>query len=309
MVGIRIDKETQVQIDGLKQKALQKDTFKIYPFNPNFITDYKGYALGMSVAEIDRLHAFRAQNNYANSPEDFQQVTLISDSLLNVIAPYFKFPEWTQKSSKKYSVNSNAPREGLGEVSSVGSERSQKGVLSPERSQKGILFPERSQKGILFPERSQKGILFPERSQKGILFPERSRRGEVKDLNQATVDELRQISGIGEKLSFRIIKFRDRLGGFLVDEQLYDVYGLKPEVIERALRKFTVLKKPKIKKININTASEEELAKLIYIKYEAAQNIVEYRNNNGSITSFDELKEIEGFPSDKIERIVLYLRL
>ena len=259
-VGIRIDEETQTQIDGLKQKALQKDTFKIYPFNPNFITDYKGYALGMSVAEIDKLHAFRAQNNYVNSPEDFQKVTLISDSLLNVIAPYFKFPEWTQKKSKQYLVNRNKE---LGEVSSAGSKPP----------------------------------------------PERSRRGAVKDLNTATAEDLKTISGIGDKLSVRIIKFRKLLGGFLSEEQLQDVYGLKPEVIARVLLVYKVLEKPKIEKINVNTASEEELASLIYIKFELAQNIVEYRNNMGSITSFGELKQIEGFPSEKIERIALYLRL
>ncbi len=259
-VSIRIDGETQAQIDGLKQKALQKDTFKLYPFNPNFITDYKGYALGMSVTEIDRLHAFRAKNKFANSPKDFQRATLISDSLLNVISPYFKFPEWTQKSSKQYSVNSSPPSEGLGEVSSVGFEHS-------------------------------------------------SRRRKVKDLNAATAEDLKTINGIGDKLSARIIKFRKLLGGFLSEEQLRDVYGLKPEVIERVLLTYKVLEKPKIEKININTASEEELAKLVYIKFELAQNIVEYRNNKGSITSFGELKQIEGFPSDKIERIVLYLHL
>ena len=42
--------------------ATKKDT--IYPFNPNFISDYKGYKLGMSIQEIDRLHQYRAQNKY-----------------------------------------------------------------------------------------------------------------------------------------------------------------------------------------------------------------------------------------------------
>ena len=81
------DVATQAKIDALKEKALVKDSIKIYPFNPNFITDYKGYILGMSVPEIDRLHAFRGENKYVNSQEDFQKVTQISDSLLKVISP------------------------------------------------------------------------------------------------------------------------------------------------------------------------------------------------------------------------------
>jgi len=69
-------------------------TSKMYAFNPNFISDFKGYKLGMSVQEIDKLHAFREKDKYVNSAEEFQQVTGVSDSLLHAIAPFFKFPDW-----------------------------------------------------------------------------------------------------------------------------------------------------------------------------------------------------------------------
>ena len=92
----------QNEIDSLKQKvATKKDT--IYPFNPNFITDYKGYKLGLTVAEIDRLNQFRNQNKYVNSPEDFQKVTKVSDEVLNKISPYFKFPDWVTNKSNSTS--------------------------------------------------------------------------------------------------------------------------------------------------------------------------------------------------------------
>ena len=92
----------QNEIDSLKQnRSFKKDT--IYPFNPNFITDYKGYKLGMSVQEIDRLHQFRAQNKYVNSALEFQKVTKVSSDLLQKISPYFKFPDWvTNKSATSY---------------------------------------------------------------------------------------------------------------------------------------------------------------------------------------------------------------
>lgn len=91
----------QQEIDSLKN--IQSQTkFKIYPFNPNFITDYKGYTLGMSVVEIDKLHQFRAKNKFVNSAQEFQKVTGVSDSLLAVLSPYFKFPDWvTQKNTQK----------------------------------------------------------------------------------------------------------------------------------------------------------------------------------------------------------------
>jgi DNA uptake protein ComE-like DNA-binding protein len=88
----------QSKIDEAKLSKYNEKP-KVYLFNPNFISDYKGYKLGMSVQEIDRLLAFRKENKYVNSAEEFQQVTKISDSLLKAIAPLFKFPDWIQNKS------------------------------------------------------------------------------------------------------------------------------------------------------------------------------------------------------------------
>ncbi len=97
----------QSTIDSLKLQK-HETTYKIYPFNPNFITDFKGYKLGMKVEEIDRLLAFRKQGKFANSPEEFQKVTGISDSLLNAISPFFKFPDWVNKKNQvNYSSSSS----------------------------------------------------------------------------------------------------------------------------------------------------------------------------------------------------------
>jgi DNA uptake protein ComE-like DNA-binding protein len=94
----------QSEFETLKEK--QGLTPKIFPFNPNFITDYKGYKLGMTVEEIDRLHAFRKTNRYVNSAEEFQKVTRVSNELLYKIAPYFKFPDWVNQ-KKKYAFKTN----------------------------------------------------------------------------------------------------------------------------------------------------------------------------------------------------------
>lgn len=89
----------QSEIDS--KKLQHKNYFpKVYPFNPNFISDYKGYKLGMSVLEIDRLLAFRKENKFVNSAKEFQNVTKVSDSLLNAIAPYFKFPDWVNRNKE-----------------------------------------------------------------------------------------------------------------------------------------------------------------------------------------------------------------
>lgn len=241
------DNVVQAEIDSLKTISLKKDKVHVYPFNPNFITDFKGYTLGMSVEEIDRLHELRSKDEFVNSAIEFQNVTKVSDSLLKTIAPFFKFPEWTQnKNRKTYNVSTSNYKV------------------------------------------------------KKVIW---------KDLNTATAEDLKKISGIGEKLSARIIKFRDRLGGFLIDDQLSDVYGLEADVVERALKQFKVITKPNIVKINVNTATAEDLAKLIYLQKQVAESIVNYRNLNGSINSLSDLVKIEEFPAERINRIALYLSL
>ncbi len=97
----------QGKIDELKARKADKSA-TIYPFNPNFITDYKGYSLGMTVAEIDRLHKFREKGQWINSAEDFKEVTGVHDTLLAKLSPYFKFPDWV---NNKRQQPKNAERQ------------------------------------------------------------------------------------------------------------------------------------------------------------------------------------------------------
>lgn len=89
-----------------KEAPFQNKTFRIYPFNPNFISDYKAYKFGMTLQEINRLRAYRQRNLYVNSAEEFQQITQVPDSVLRVLRPYFKFPDWViqARKNKLYST-------------------------------------------------------------------------------------------------------------------------------------------------------------------------------------------------------------
>jgi DNA uptake protein ComE-like DNA-binding protein len=99
---------TNKEIDSLQEKidslkALKAKPFKyvIRPFNPSFLTGYKAYTLGLNTTEIDKLLAFRKKGKYINSATQFQKVTGISDSLLKILKPLFKFPDWLVKQQKE----------------------------------------------------------------------------------------------------------------------------------------------------------------------------------------------------------------
>lgn len=234
----------QAVVDSLKSKShAVKPT--IYPFNPNFITDFKGYTLGMSVAEINRLLAYRKQNKFVNSAAEFQAVTKVSDSLLNAISPYFKFPDWV-KNKKEYTTSTTKPT-----------------FSKPEKI-------------------------------------------SIIDINQATKEDLMKVYGIGDKISDRILEYKNKLGAFVSMEQLDDVWGLSPEVIAKLNQSFEVKSTTGIQKININNASIKELSQFPFFKYPLAKEIVVFRSMNGDIKAED-LSKIKGFPVDKIKIIALYL--
>ncbi len=234
----------QAKVDSLK---VEKQNYipKIYPFNPNFITDYKGSKLGMSIEEIDRLLNFRKTNQYVNSASEFQKVTQVSDSLLNAISPYFKFPDWVNKGK----TNNFKP--------------------------------------------------FEKKTEKIIML----------DINLATKEDFIKIYGIGPALSDRILKQKELFGGFVSMKQMNDVWGLSPEVIENLNKYFIVATLPKIKMIDINNSSIKELLLFPYFKYALAKAIVTYRSMNGDFKNFEDLTKINGFPSEKLDIIRLYLYL
>ena len=239
----------QKELDSLRLIEIEKRKPKKYPFNPNFITDYKGYTLGMSSEEIDRLLQYRKEDKWINSAADFKRVTGVSDSLLNELSPYFKFPDWVTNPKPKSN-------------------------FKDYKSENG--------------------------------FSEKSFAQKI-DLNKATEEQLQQVSGIGEALSKRIVTYREKLGGFSNDVQLYGVYGLDVSVVQRTLNLFTVKSAKGILKINVNTASASDISTVPGVSFELAKKIWEYRRLHEKISSIQELEKIEGMTERKLQLIQLYL--
>ena len=237
----------QKELDSLRTIEVESKKSKVFPFNPNFLTDFKGYTLGMSTEEIDRLLAFRKENKWINSVEDFKKVTKVSDSLLNKISPYFKFPDW---------------------------------VTNPKSKNKYVKK----------------------------RFKEKKFTQKI-DLNLATQDQLEAVNGIGKAFSKRIIDYRNKLGGFTNDIQLYQVYGLDFQVANSILKEFTVKTPKEIIKMNLNSISASDISTIPSISFDIAKKIWEFRILNEGIKSFSELENIEGLTKRKLQGIQLYLKL
>lgn len=62
-------------------------------------------------------------------------------------------------------------------------------------------------------------------------------------------------------------------------------------------------------RININSASADELEEIPGIGEKTAQNIVDFRKKNGGFESVEEIKEVKGIGENVFEEIKYYLRI
>lgn len=127
------------------------------------------------------------------------------------------------------------------------------------------------------------------------------------DINKANATELIAIKGIGPVLSGRIIKFRDKLGGFVREEQLKEVYGLDTLTLERLQQASFISSSFEPVKIAINTAKEEALAVHPYIGRYRAEKILRKRKEKGGLPEEQSLRAIKIFKEEELERIMPYI--
>jgi DNA uptake protein ComE-like DNA-binding protein len=126
------------------------------------------------------------------------------------------------------------------------------------------------------------------------------------DFVEADSVVLQIVPGIGVGLSGRIIKYRERLGGFHSVNQFSEIYGLKPETIDEIWNYFDFT--PKItKRILINSSEIEEVSAHPYISYSEAKVLIAYRKQHGSYSSIADLKKIKIFKPEWIDKIEPYL--
>lgn len=125
-------------------------------------------------------------------------------------------------------------------------------------------------------------------------------------VNNASAEQFATIKGIGPKLSERIIKFRDRLGGFHSVEQLKEVYGIEASLIDN--NKAVLILDGELNKLNIN-GDYKTLVSHPYLKNENVRMILAYRKQHGPFTDLEQLNNLRALPKDIIERILPYLEL
>jgi competence protein ComEA len=130
----------------------------------------------------------------------------------------------------------------------------------------------------------------------------------IIDINTADTSAWIALPGIGSKLANRIVNFRDKLGGFYSVNQVGETFGLQDSVFQK-LKVFLRLENASIRKININTATQDQLKAHPYIRYSIANAIIAYRNEHGPFNSIEDLKKVMVITEDIFIKISGYITI
>jgi len=231
------------RLDSLALLKVEKKLFEFAPFNPSFIDDYKGEQLGMSIAEIDRLLAFRKKGNYINSVKQFQTVTFVSDSLLAVMSPYFKFPDWVANQKR---ISSNYKKKNISKINLIPKEKRDLNMVTATdlRAINGIgetlserIIKYRNSINGFFDDDQLSDVYGLKKEVLGKLLQQFTVLSEPKivklNVNTATFKEILHLPYIDYELTKKIFQYKDEFAEIQSIEDLKNIEGFPLEMFDR----------------------------------------------------------------------------
>ena len=128
----------------------------------------------------------------------------------------------------------------------------------------------------------------------------------IIDINRADSSLFETLSGIGPKLSHRIVLFREKIGGFYDVNQMSEVWGLQDSVFQKIKNRLNVTEF-KLKKININTSTIDQYKAHPYIGYKLGYALINYRAQHGNFQSLDDIQKIVSIDEKSYNKMKHYL--
>jgi len=148
-----------------------------------------------------------------------------------------------------------------------------------------------------------------EQEEKALLDKRQEAKGQFSklDINLATEAMLVALPGLGAYTASKIIAYRERLGGFLALDQLQEIQGIRPEILQKVLP-YLVLEQG-VKRMSINEVSYETLKQHPYLTWNQANSIIKMRKQKGAFKEIKELKESVLIDDDTYKKLLPYVSL
>ncbi|MDX2360063.1 MAG: helix-hairpin-helix domain-containing protein [Crocinitomicaceae bacterium] len=130
---------------------------------------------------------------------------------------------------------------------------------------------------------------------------------DLVEINSANEIELDKIPGIGEFYAIKIVEYREQLGGYIGREQLLEIWKFDQAKLDE-ITEYIYLEPRVFTKINISTASVEELKEHPYITYSVANSIVKMRAQ-GNFETIQDIQRSKLIDQELMTRLIPYLTI
>ena len=142
----------------------------------------------------------------------------------------------------------------------------------------------------------------PKMERDTLRYPVKIQADEHVVLNTADTTQLRKVPGIGSYYASEIIRYGQRLGGYVSVDQLDEI-----ENFPQTSKQYFVIANAHPKRLNINRLTLQQLRRHPYINFYQAKAITDYRRLHGDIKSLNELRLSKDFPEEAIRRLEPYI--
>lgn len=300
---------------GLLNDSLNQQDFgkRLFAFNPNLIDSITLANLDLPEYVKQNLLKFRTKGGKFYSVTDFRKIYGVTEPIFIKIKPYLQFSETdvvqdpTKSTAELFFFDPNTTSDM--DFHRLGLTEKQIETIRNFKKKGGYFRNNADFFKMWGLTDHQKNALsdYIRIEQSEIVEQKREPFAEITaiDLNTADSTELELLPGIGDKLSKRIVKYRDMLGGFYSVTQLKEVYGLNEQTIQLIAPMLTI-DHTKIKKIEWNFADAFELSKHPYLRNNLSKQVVKFRSKNGSISNLEILRDSMILNIDEYNRLKPY---
>lgn len=141
------------------------------------------------------------------------------------------------------------------------------------------------------------------RSENVLRRSRKLHKGEFVNIDVADTSMLKRIPGIGTSYANAIVNYRERLGGFADVRQVLEVGG----VPEMSLAYMRLSGSNKVKVLNLNKMSFNQLRRHPYLNFYQTRDICEYRRLHGPLKDLSPLRATGNFTEEDIARLAPYV--
>ena len=256
---------------------------ELFPFDPNTASAEDFERLGLESWQARSIIRFREKGGIFSRPSDFARVYGITKRTYEVLLPFIQIADDYKPAADFYG------KEGYGR----GGRR-----YTPYYNNREEGYRRYAQDNTSPSEGKAEGRT----NTKVYSYPHKLRANEHIEINGADTTLLMKIPGIGSYYASRIVRYRERLGGFASARQLEEIEGLPESAIA-----FIKIDAQQIRKMNLNKLTLNQLKKHPYLNFYQAKEICDYRRLKGPLHSIEDLKLLKDFPPDEIDRLKPYI--